>query len=63
MDLREAIHVLVVEESVGDFIYEVRERAISNDPTFHGSSWFHPRVTRWNAAVMTLKAYLERSPE
>jgi hypothetical protein len=61
MDIREAIKVLLDEESIGDYIYTVRERA-GNDATFTGNSWDHPRVTRYQEALTALREF-EKSPK
>jgi hypothetical protein len=57
MDLKEAIHVLVKEEFLGDWVYSVRERALS-DESYTGNSWDHPRVKRFSQAVKVLEDYL-----
>jgi hypothetical protein len=58
MDLRQAIHVLVKEEFLGDWVYNIRERTFS-DTDYNGSSWDHPRVKRFSEAVKVLEDYLD----
>ncbi len=59
MELKEAIKVLIEEEHLGDFVYNVRERA-NSDNTFTGNSWDHPRVKRFSEAVTRLQQELTR---
>ncbi len=59
MTVQEALKVLLREESIEDFIYNVRERA-AGDPAFKGNTWDHPRITRYNDACQALKAELDR---
>ena len=58
MTLREAIKVLVKDEYIGDFVYSVRERVLS-DTEYKGSSWDHPRVKHYADAVAALKIWLD----
>jgi len=58
MTLKEAIKILVEDESIGDFIYNIRERAL--DSEFEGNSWDHPRVIRYSNAVERLKEELKK---
>lgn len=58
MDLKEAIKVLVEDEFIGDFIYNVRERTYE-DSNFRGNSWDHPRVKRYGNAVAFLENWLK----
>jgi hypothetical protein len=51
--LHDAIRVLIHEEHIGDYVYQVRERALS-DPSFSGSTWDHPRVKKFSDAVKRL---------
>lgn len=59
MDLKEAIKVLVNEEHLGDFIYNIRDRVNSSGERFEGSSWDHPRVKRFSDAVKALEDYIK----
>lgn len=56
MTLKEAIKVLVDEEHIGDFVYDIKERAYE-DRSFKGNSWDHPRVKRFSDAVAALEYY------
>ena len=60
MDLKEALTVLLKEESIGDFIYDVRERAGAMNDGHKDSLWDHPRVMRYSDACQTLKAELAK---
>ena len=51
MTLFEAIVVLVEEEYIGDFIYQIRDRELKG--------WDGPRVTAFNDAVERLEKYLK----
>ena len=57
MTLRTAIKILVEEEHIGDFVYNVRERAL-DDSNYKGNSWDHPRVKRFSDAVTALEIWL-----
>lgn len=57
MTLREALQIVVRDESLGDHVYSVRDRA-AGDATFKGNTWDHPRVTRFSEAVTTLERHL-----
>lgn len=59
MDLKEALKVILEEEHIGDFIYNVRERAVQ-DPSYKGDSWHHPRVKRYGDAVARLTEELKK---
>lgn len=53
--LLEALRVLLDVESIGDRVYDVREKA-AGDGTFTGNTWDHPRVQAFSAAVQKLEA-------
>ena len=55
MTLVEAIRVLVREEHIGDFVYNIRERAMGEQDGYKGDSWDHPRVKRFSEAVSVLE--------
>lgn len=59
MELKEAIRILVKDENLGDFIYNVRERA-NESGRFKGNSWDHPRVKRFSDAVTRLEEELKK---
>lgn len=59
MTLKEALQIVIVDESLEDFVYDIRSRAVEGGPKFDGNSWDHPRVTRWAAAVERLKEELK----
>jgi len=63
MTLIEAIAVLINEEHIGDFIYNIRERTDLSE--FTGNSWNHPRVKQYSDAVQRLSSELTNpeSPE
>lgn len=58
MNLPDAIRVLVTDECLGDWVYDVRERALSDDESYEGSSWDHPRVQRFSEACKALEDWL-----
>lgn len=60
-DLLWALRVLV-KESVGDFVYTMRERVLG-DPDFRGNSWDHPRVKAWSDASRIIEDYVKEHPE
>lgn len=60
MELQEALKVLIEEEHTGDFVYTIRDRAGEMADGFKGSSWDHPRVTRWSEAVERLTQEMKR---
>ena len=60
MTLKEAIVALLDEFAIGDNIYNVRERAVGNDPTFTGNSWDHPQVTRYQECLTALEEARKR---
>lgn len=62
MTLREAIRVLVEEEHIGDFVYNVRERTYE-DTSYKGNSWDHPRVKRFSDAVTALEIWLKNEEQ
>lgn len=57
MDLKEALKVLLEEEHIGDFVYTVRERAVTQ--AFADNSWEHPRVIRYSDAVVYLTSVMK----
>jgi hypothetical protein len=57
MELKEAIRILLKEEHLEDWIYDVRERT-HEDSGWKGDSWEHPRVVRFGEVCNTLKEYL-----
>lgn len=56
-ELLDALRVVVDDESLGDFIYSVRERT-HEDEDWTGSSWDHPRTVAFGEAVDVLTRYL-----
>ena len=52
-ELLAALKVLI-SENLGDWIYEVRERVLS-DESFDGNTWDHPRVKAYSDAVMVVE--------
>lgn len=56
-----ALRVLV-KESVGDFVYTMRERVL-DDPDFTGNSWDHPRVADWGKASTIITDYVAEHPK
>ena len=61
MTLREALAVLEAE-NVGDFIYDIRDRAAEGDQDYSGERWEHPRVLAWAEACKTIGAWLKENP-
>ena len=61
MKVKEALHVILKEEHLGDWIYDVRDRARESDLAYKDNSWKHPRVTRFSEAVAVLEKYLEEA--
>lgn len=61
-ELRAALKVLVDVESVGDWVYEVRERALADD-SFTGNTWDHPRVKAFSDAVTTITTALREAEQ
>jgi hypothetical protein len=65
MTLDEAIVALIDEFSIGDSIYEVRERSLNDREWYqanpHATSWDHPKVTRFSEAVSTLEEHAKRN--
>jgi hypothetical protein len=61
--LNEALRILVEEEHLGDWVYDIRERALSNDPDFEGSSWDHPRVKRFGEVFRVIEAHVKATKE
>lgn len=55
-DLKSAILDLD-EESVGDFVYTIRERVDMSELPKGASSWDHPRVVAWGDAAAVLAKY------
>lgn len=56
MTLKDAIRIVIVDESIEDLIYQIRDRI--EDPAWLGNTWDHPRVIRYSEAVMRLKEEL-----
>lgn len=52
-ELLAALKVLL-EESLGDWVYDVRARAATSNDGFEGNSWEHPRVKTFSGAVTTI---------
>jgi len=61
MTLKEAIKILIEDEFLGDFVYDIRERCL--DDEFKGNSWDHPRVLRFNDAVNRLREELKTNKD
>jgi len=59
MTLDEAIKILVEEFSIGDYVYDVRERAGGTEG-HTGSSWEHPKVLRFSEAVTVLEQHVKK---
>lgn len=59
MTLKEAITVLVKDEHLGDFVYNVRDNANGSGDGYKGNSWDHPRVKKFSEAVTALENYLK----
>jgi hypothetical protein len=57
MDLKEAIRVMVKEEHLGDWVYDVRSRAMESGDGYKGNLWHHPRVNRFCEALKVLEDY------
>lgn len=55
--LLEALKVLL-SEWPEDWVYEVRDR-IRTDAGYTGSSWDHPRVKAYAAAIKTIRSMVE----
>lgn len=53
----QALRIVVIDESLGDFVYAVREKTLS-DVSYAGSSWDHPRVKAFSDAVQILTEYV-----
>ena len=53
---------VLVKESVGDFVYAMRERVL-DDPNWTGVSWDHPRVADWSKASSIIADYVAEHPE
>lgn len=54
---------VLVDESLSDWVYAVRDRAPQDDPTYTGNSWDHPRVTAFSDACMTIERFVKANPE
>lgn len=61
MELDEALKVLLIDESIGDFIYTIRDR-VASDPAFPGETWEHPRVKAFSDAVEKLRELRDSAP-
>lgn len=59
MTLKEALKIILKDECIGDYIYSVRANASETDVEYQGSSWDHPRVTAFSAAVDVLETIYE----
>ena len=59
MTLTEALQIIINEEHLEDFIYNIRSSVAESGEKFEGNSWCHPRVVRWAEACNTLKVHLE----
>ncbi len=69
MKLKEAVRILVEEEFLEDWIYDIRDRAREEERNEQwgnffednpeASSWDHPRVERFSEVCETLKEYLK----
>jgi hypothetical protein len=62
MDLQTALKTLLDDESVGDFIYSIRDRAGESGEPFEGSSWDHPRVRAYSDAIEALTKFQKELP-
>jgi hypothetical protein len=61
-ELLAACRVLVAE-SLGDWVYSVRDRALQDDPTYFGISWQHPRVKAFSDAAEVIERFVKANPE
>lgn len=59
---RAAAYQLVYIHNLGDYVYNVRERA-GDDAHFEGNSWEHPLVKCFSNAVETLREFADRGPQ
>jgi hypothetical protein len=59
MDIKEAIKILLEEEFIEDWIYDVRDLASSSGDGFKGNMWDHPRVIRFGEICSVLKKFSE----
>lgn len=61
MDLKEALKVVLKDESLEDYIYHVREsaRETRSEEDKYESSWDLPRVKRFAEACKVLTEYYE----
>lgn len=57
--LKRAATVLEAE-SIGDFVYEVRDRAAA-DASFTGNTWEHPRVVAYGEAAQVISEIAKES--
>lgn len=55
MTLPEAIDYLLDEFHLGDYVYDVRSRAVESGEPFEGNSWDHPKVLKFAEAVKALQ--------
>ncbi len=55
MSAEEAIAYLLDEFHLGDQVYTVRSRACEKGDGFHGNSWDHPDVLKFQAALTALE--------
>lgn len=58
MEIKEAIRILLEEEYLADYIYNVRSQAVEMDLEYKGNSWDHPRVKRFEEIVKTLETFI-----
>lgn len=61
-ELLAALKVLL-SESLGDWIYDVRSRASESGDGFDGNSWDHPRVTAFSDAVTTVERAVKEAEQ
>ena len=53
-ELRDALHSLLYEYGLGDFVYEIREQCWDHG-THQGDSWSHPYTVRFKEIVAILE--------
>lgn len=63
MTLKEAITTLINEFDIGSYVYDVRERATTEDRDYTGSSWAHPDVVKFGDCIMRLKEEVDELSE
>lgn len=57
-ELKQALHELLTVYHIGDYVYDVRERACETGEKFEGNSWDHPKVVRFAEIIGILKSYV-----